>query len=159
VRAPLPLHGKISLVKHEGRGLFAGVPNPVTVARYHSLAVANISDELEVTATAGDGVVMGLSHRRHPLHGVQFHPESFLTESGFCFIENFLRLGPLDNHLRSQAASAGRSLKDRRKSVISGRRSLRNGPPGSRPVEATLFNDPQATPIDPVVKDRSTAYS
>ena len=95
VRAPLPMHGKTSIVSHTQRGLFAEVPSPVTVARYHSLAVANISSELEVTATTADGVVMGLSHRDCPLHGVQFHPESFLTECGFRFIENFLAIGPL----------------------------------------------------------------
>ena len=77
------MHGKTSNIRHDEQGLFAGIPNPVSVARYHSLAVTNISPELQVTATAPDGVVMGLSHREHPLHGVQFHPESFLTENGF----------------------------------------------------------------------------
>jgi anthranilate synthase component II len=100
VRAPLPMHGKTSSVTHAQRGLFRAVPSPVTVARYHSLAVANICDELEVTATTSDGVVMGLSHRAHPLHGVQFHPESFLTEHGFTMIENFLRLGPMRSQLQ-----------------------------------------------------------
>lgn len=95
VRAPLPMHGKTSAVVHRQRGLFAGVPSPFKVARYHSLATADISPELEVTATASDGVVMGLSHRTRPLHGVQFHPESFLTDCGFTLVENFLRLGPL----------------------------------------------------------------
>lgn len=94
-RAPLPMHGKTSEVFHEGRGVFAGVPSPTRVARYHSLAVTNIHDSLEVTARTADGVVMGLSHREHPLHGVQFHPESFLTEHGFPMIENFLKTGPL----------------------------------------------------------------
>lgn len=100
VRAPVPMHGKTSAVSHHQRGLFAGVPNPVSVARYHSLAVANVSNELEITATTSDGVVMGLSHRSYPLHGVQFHPESFLTASGFCFVENFLKLGQLGNRLQ-----------------------------------------------------------
>ena len=95
VRAPRPMHGKTDLLRHEGRGLFAGVPSPTRVARYHSLAVTGIPPCLEVTATADDGVVMGLSHREHPLHGVQFHPESFLTEHGFGMIENFLRVGRL----------------------------------------------------------------
>lgn len=94
-RAPLPMHGKTSEVFHEGRGVFAGVPSPTRVARYHSLAVTGIHDSLEVTARTADGVVMGLSHREHPLHGVQFHPESFLTEHGFPMIENFLKTGPL----------------------------------------------------------------
>lgn len=95
VRAPKPMHGKTDLVRHEGRGLFAGIPDPCRVARYHSLAVTGIHPALEVTATTDDGVVMGLSHREHPLHGVQFHPESFLTEHGFSMIENFLKTGPL----------------------------------------------------------------
>ena len=95
VRAPLPMHGKTSEVIHEGRGVFAGLPCPTRVARYHSLAVTDIHESLEVTARTADGVVMGLSHREHPLHGVQFHPESFLTEHGFPMIENFLKTGPL----------------------------------------------------------------
>ncbi len=100
VRAPLPMHGKTSPVHHEGRGLFAGMPSPMIAARYHSLAVANVDSALEVTARTADGVIMGLSHRAHPLHGVQFHPESFLTEGGFSIIENFLATGPLESALR-----------------------------------------------------------
>jgi anthranilate synthase component 2 len=99
VRAPSPMHGKTDVVHHEGKGLFEGLPNPVKVARYHSLAVTNIHPDLEITARTPDGVVMGLSHRVHALHGVQFHPESFLTEHGFAMIENFLKLGPLKNGL------------------------------------------------------------
>ncbi|HNY29525.1 MAG TPA: aminodeoxychorismate/anthranilate synthase component II [Fibrobacteria bacterium] len=95
IRAPLPMHGKTDEIRHEGRGIFQGIPNPCRIARYHSLAVTDIDPCLEVTATTSDGVVMGLSHREHPLHGVQFHPESFLTEHGFGMIENFLKLGPL----------------------------------------------------------------
>lgn len=94
VRAPVPMHGKTSEIRHRGTGLFAGLPDPLRVARYHSLCVAGVSPVLEVTAWAPDGVVMGLSHREHPLHGVQFHPESFLTEHGAALIENFLRTGP-----------------------------------------------------------------
>ncbi len=100
VRAPLPMHGKTSEVRHEERGVFAGLPNPLRVARYHSLAVANVNPALEITAKASDGVIMGLSHREYPLHGVQFHPESFLTERGFPMIENFLKTGPLRSELR-----------------------------------------------------------
>ncbi len=100
VRAPLPMHGKTSVVLHEGRGVFAGLPSPTTIARYHSLAVANVDPCLEITAKTPDGVVMGLSHREHPLHGVQFHPESFLTEHGFPMIENFLKIGPLRSVLQ-----------------------------------------------------------
>ncbi|MCX5889362.1 MAG: aminodeoxychorismate/anthranilate synthase component II [Deltaproteobacteria bacterium] len=93
VRAPVPVHGKQSQVFHEGRGLFAGLPSPFAAARYHSLMAALDSPELEVTARTEDGVIMGLSHRRYPLHGVQFHPESFLTSHGRELAANFLRLG------------------------------------------------------------------
>ena len=95
VRAPLPWHGKVSPVHHEGRALFKGLPCPFTAARYHSLMVEVHSPALAVTARSDDGVIMGLSHPEFPLHGVQFHPESFMTETGFELVENFLRLGPL----------------------------------------------------------------
>ncbi len=100
IRAPLPMHGKTDEVHHQQKGLFMGLPNPVKVARYHSLAVSNVNPVLEITAKTSDGVVMGLSHREHPLHGVQFHPESFLTEHGFALIENFLKIGPLQSVLQ-----------------------------------------------------------
>jgi anthranilate synthase component 2 len=100
VRAPLPMHGKTSEIRHEQRGVFVGLPSPIKVARYHSLAVANVNPALVITAKAPDGVIMGLSHRKYPLHGVQFHPESFLTEHGFPMIENFLKTGPLRSELR-----------------------------------------------------------
>jgi anthranilate synthase/aminodeoxychorismate synthase-like glutamine amidotransferase len=100
VRSPQPLHGKTSLVFHDGGFLFSGLPSPFKAARYHSLVVepaaAALEKDLIVTAWSDSGLIMGLSHRRFPLHGVQFHPESFLTEHGFVLIENFLRLGPLE---------------------------------------------------------------
>ena len=103
VRAPLPMHGKTSPVHHRQTHLFAGLPSPFTVARYHSLAVAPSAAALEgpltITGRTADGTIMGLSHRHHPLHGVQFHPESFLTQHGFPLVENFLRLGPLKRSL------------------------------------------------------------
>jgi para-aminobenzoate synthetase component II len=92
VRAPVPVHGKRSQVFHEGRGLFAGLPSPFPAARYHSLMAALNSPDLEVTALSDDGVIMGLRHRRYPLHGVQFHPESFLTAHGRDLAANFLRI-------------------------------------------------------------------
>jgi anthranilate synthase component 2 len=94
VRAPVPVHGRTSAVHHDGSGLFAGVSEPVTVARYHSLATTGISGQLRVNAYSADGVPMGIQHVSEPLFGVQFHPESFLTEHGFTMIENFLRTGP-----------------------------------------------------------------
>lgn len=95
VHAPVPMHGKTSAVHHDGSGLFQGVPQPLTVARYHSLAITHISDSLRVTARSTDGVPMAIQHVRYPLFGVQFHPESFLTEHGYTLVENFLHSGPL----------------------------------------------------------------
>jgi len=92
-RAPLPVHGKRYPVHHEGRHLFARLPSPFWAARYHSLMAVTASPDLEVTAWTTDGVIMGLSHRHYPLHGVQFHPESFLTNYGYELVENFLSLG------------------------------------------------------------------
>jgi len=93
-----PVHGKVSEIEHNGHGLFAGLPSPLRVARYHSLAVeptaAALAECLDITATTADGVIMGISHRDMPLHGVQFHPESFMTEHGAQLIANFLDLGP-----------------------------------------------------------------
>jgi anthranilate synthase component II len=92
VRAPEIMHGKTSLVRHNGTGVFAGLPDPVEATRYHSLIVdgASVPDELEVTAWTDDGVVMGLRHREHAVEGVQFHPESILTASGHDMLRNFL---------------------------------------------------------------------
>lgn len=95
VQAPVPMHGKTSVIHHDNEGIFQSVPSPFIAARYHSLMVELKSGELKVTARSDDDVVMGMAHPAYPLHGVQFHPESFLSEHGFALIENFLRLGPL----------------------------------------------------------------
>ena len=95
IQAPEPVHGKTSLIEHNARGIFKGIPPLFRAARYHSLIVEPGDDELEITSRSNDGVIMGLSHKRFPLHGVQFHPESFLTDHGFLLIKNFLKLGPL----------------------------------------------------------------
>ena len=84
------MHGKRHQVFHQGRGLFKGLPSPFGAARYHSLMAEPNSPELEVTAWTEDGVIMGLQHRAFPLHGVQFHPESFLTSHGHALAANFL---------------------------------------------------------------------
>jgi len=99
VHAPVPMHGKTSVVHHDGMGLFEGVPQPFTVARYHSLAISGTTESLRINARSTDGVPMAVQHVRHPLFGVQFHPESFLTEYGFTLVENFLRAGPLKETL------------------------------------------------------------
>lgn len=96
VRAPVPMHGKTSMIQHDNYGIFEGISSPFPAARYHSLMVEFKQTELVVTSRSPDGVIMGMSHPEFPLHGVQFHPESFLTENGFLLMENFLRLGPLD---------------------------------------------------------------
>ncbi|MEM9514885.1 MAG: aminodeoxychorismate/anthranilate synthase component II [Actinomycetota bacterium] len=96
VGAPELMHGKTSPVSHDGRGVFAGVPNPLTATRYHSLTLApdSIPDVLDVTATTPDGVVMGIRHRHLPVEGVQFHPESILTGCGHDLLRNFLASTP-----------------------------------------------------------------
>jgi len=103
VRAPVPKHGKTSKVHHENKHIFAGIPSPFIAARYHSLMTRFENSPLEITAKSEDGVIMGLSHPEFPLHGVQFHPESFLTEHGFTLIENFLKLGPMKTPERKRA--------------------------------------------------------
>ena len=87
-----PVHGKTSMVTHEGEGVFVGLPSPFESTRYHSLAIApdSVPDHLEVTARSDDGVIMGVRHRRLPIEGVQFHPESVLTIEGPRLLENFL---------------------------------------------------------------------
>jgi anthranilate phosphoribosyltransferase len=93
-RSPQPVHGKTAEITHDGRGIFAGVPSPLTAMRYHSLCVDvdSVPDALEVTARSTDGIIMGLRHRELPLHGVQFHPESVLTPEGAKILANFLDL-------------------------------------------------------------------
>jgi anthranilate synthase component 2 len=92
VRAQRVMHGKLSAITHDDRGVFAGLPNPFQATRYHSLAIeaASLPAELEVTARADDDEIMGVRHRRLPVEGVQFHPEAILTEHGKALLANFL---------------------------------------------------------------------
>jgi anthranilate synthase/aminodeoxychorismate synthase-like glutamine amidotransferase len=94
IRAPKLFHGKTSEIQHDGRGVFCKLPKPFTATRYHSLIVErqSLPRELEITAETGDGIIMGLRHRRHKIEGVQFHPESVLTTSGKQLLRNFLAL-------------------------------------------------------------------
>lgn len=108
VRAREVMHGKTSLVRHTGRGVFAGLPDPLEVTRYHSLVVDAdaVPDELEVTAVTDDGVVMGVRHREHAVDGVQFHPESILTVGGHDLLRTFLaQTGDPDHALPAGAGA------------------------------------------------------
>ena len=101
VRAPVPMHGKLSRIHHNGRSVFRGLNNDFVATRYHSLTIAQetVPDCLEITALADDGVIMGVAHKTHPVHGVQFHPESIASENGHALLQNFLRLA----HMREMA--------------------------------------------------------
>jgi anthranilate synthase component 2 len=101
VRAPVPVHGKLSEMRHEGRGVFRGINGPFKATRYHSLVVdrATMPQTLEVVAET-DGLVMGLAHKSLPVHGVQFHPESIASEHGHLILKNFLDLAAAWNAAR-----------------------------------------------------------
>lgn len=91
-RAGRIMHGKTSLITHEGTGLYKGLKNPFVAGRYHSLTISSLPPELVVEATSEDGEIMGIRHREHPTYGVQFHPESILTPGGKRLLRNFLGL-------------------------------------------------------------------
>ena len=99
IRAPEPVHGRTSLIQHDQSGLFVGIPNPFRATRYHSLIVdeATLPDELIVTARTADGIPMAMEHRDWPVFGVQFHPESVLTQSGRTLLANFLTLAGIEH--------------------------------------------------------------
>lgn len=96
VRAPEPVHGKVAAIHHHSAGVLAGLPQPFSATRYHSLIVerATLPPVLEVTAETSDGLIMALRHREYPIEGVQFHPESILTTAGKDLLRNFLRMSP-----------------------------------------------------------------
>ena len=107
IRAPGPMHGKMSSIKTGARGLFAGIPPRFAVTRYHSLIVerASLPADLEITAETDDGIIMGLQHRTRPVHGVQFHPESIASEHGHDILANFLTLAGLSPQRRNVKAA------------------------------------------------------
>jgi anthranilate synthase component 2 len=94
VRAPEPMHGKVSRIHHTGKSVFRGLNNDFNATRYHSLTIApdSMPASLEITATSGDGVIQGVMHKTHPVHGVQFHPESIASENGHALLRNFLTI-------------------------------------------------------------------
>jgi anthranilate synthase component 2 len=104
VRAPEPMHGKLSRIHHTGQSVFRGLEDGFQATRYHSLVVdrATLPDCLQITAETDDGIIMGLAHKTQPVHGVQFHPESIASENGHALLQNFLRLARA--HLRPQPA-------------------------------------------------------
>ncbi len=108
IRAGLPMHGKLSSIKHGNRGLFAGLPGRIEVTRYHSLIIerASLPADLEVTAETSDSIIMGLQHKTHPVHGVQFHPESIASEHGHDLLANFLKLAGLSPTRRNAPKAA-----------------------------------------------------
>ena len=114
VRAPVLMHGKVSSVQHDGRGVFAGVSQPFVAGRYHSLIVADPPpDILEVSARTDEGIIMGLRHRQFPVQGVQFHPESVLTGEGMKMLRNFLDNAPLSVRSLDNAPLSVRSVEPR----------------------------------------------
>jgi anthranilate synthase component 2 len=94
VRAPTPMHGKLSRIHHTGKSVFRGLNNDFNATRYHSLTIApeSMPVQLEVTATSEDGVIQGVMHKSHPVHGIQFHPESIASENGHALLQNFLTI-------------------------------------------------------------------
>jgi anthranilate synthase/aminodeoxychorismate synthase-like glutamine amidotransferase len=119
VRAGRPMHGKVSRIRHTGEGLFAGLPNPFAATRYHSLVIApgSVPPVLRVTATSEDGEIMAVEHVEHPVVGVQFHPESVLTEHGYRILDRFLRGTAARSELPAGADGSGRSVIGHRSSA------------------------------------------
>ncbi len=113
VRAPTPVHGKLSLIRHDGTGIFRGINAPFEATRYHSLVIdrGSLPDDLTVTADTEDGLIMGLAHRRLPLHGVQFHPESIASDHGHLMLKNFLDLAASWNASSGRRAAAPQKLR------------------------------------------------
>jgi anthranilate synthase component 2 len=108
VRAPTPVHGKLSKIRHRGAGIFRGINAPFQATRYHSLVVdrQTLPNELTVTADTDDGLIMGLAHTRLPVHGVQFHPESIASEHGHLMLQNFLDIADAWNASKGRRDAA-----------------------------------------------------
>lgn len=106
IRAPAPMHGKMSTIEHHGETIFRGINGPFQATRYHSLVVKRdtMPDDLKIVAETHDGLVMAVSHRHHPVHGVQFHPESIMSEHGHDILRNFLDLAGVWNRAHPRKA-------------------------------------------------------
>ena len=106
IRAPAPVHGKVDRIEHRGETIFHGINGPFQATRYHSLVVdrATLPKDLQITAETGDGLIMAMSHRTRPAHGVQFHPESIASEHGKTILKNFLDLATRWNETQRKAA-------------------------------------------------------
>jgi anthranilate synthase component II len=119
VRAPVPVHGKLSAIRHNGTGVFRGINAPFQATRYHSLVVdrASLPAALSVTAETDDGLVMGLAHKELPLHGVQFHPESIASEHGHLMLKNFLDIAAAWNSAKGRRAAQSAEAPRRRVSA------------------------------------------
>jgi anthranilate synthase component II len=115
VRAPTPVHGKLAVIRHDGRGIFRGINAPFRATRYHSLVVerASLPDDLTVTADTDEGLVMGLAHKKLPVHGVQFHPESIASDHGHLLLKNFLNLALAWNNDSGRRRDSPRAQKRR----------------------------------------------
>jgi anthranilate synthase component 2 len=117
VRAPKPVHGKLSEIRHDGTGIFRGINSSFKATRYHSLVIEreSLPPELAATADTDDGLIMGLAHKRFPVHGVQFHPESIASEHGHLLLRNFLEIATQWNaaNRRGRNVSAARSAPQR----------------------------------------------
>jgi anthranilate synthase component 2 len=105
VRAPTLMHGKLSKISHTGQGVFAGLPQNFSATRYHSLMIErkSLPEALEITAQTADGTIMGVQHKRYPVHGVQFHPESIASEHGHQLLSNFLNLARVERRAKASA--------------------------------------------------------
>jgi para-aminobenzoate synthetase len=139
--APMVMHGRKSPVEHEGKGLFAGIPQGFEVVRYHSLAVSGSLGEGRVTAWTGDGVVMGIEHTSRPMWGVQFHPESIATEHGHRLFANFYEMARRYRALRGRRANMGAPRRRARERVLPAPAARTDGPSGGGSTEASRASE------------------
>jgi anthranilate synthase component II len=131
VRAPVPVHGKLSEIRHQGEGIFRGINAPFHATRYHSLVVdrESLPRELNVTADTDNGLVMGLAHARLPVHGVQFHPESIASEHGYLMLKNFLDIAASWNAATGRREASATSQQQMHQAKTTAKAHPRQGKP------------------------------